>query len=118
MSKLSFTNTDEYIAQFPEEVQLRLVEIRNIIAKAAPKAEEVISYGMPAFRQNKILVWFAANKKHIGFYPSNSPITEFAEELKPYKTSKGAIQFPFDKPIPKTLVKKIVQYRIAQDKLL
>lgn len=114
--QISFTNTDEYIAQFPEEVQAQLHELRNIIQQAAPETTEVISYGMPAFKQNKVLVYFAANKKHIGFYPTNQPIIEFAEELKKYKTSKGAIQFPLGEPIPKMLVKKIVKFRMAKDK--
>lgn len=97
---------DEYIASFPPPVQTLLQEIRTIIRNGAPQAEEVISYGMPGYRQHGMLVWFAANKEHIGFYPSASPIVIFKKELEPYKTSKGAIQFPMDKPFPKALIQK------------
>lgn len=110
-----YTSIDEYHNSFPEDIRVLLDKMRAIIKQAAPKAQEVISYGMPAFRLHHVLVWYAANKKHIGFYPSSSPIQVFAEELKGYTTSKGAIQFPFDKPIPTALVKKIVKYRIQQD---
>lgn len=114
-SKPTFTTIDEYHALFPEEVQVLLNKMRTAINQAAPKTTEVISYGMPGFKQHGVLVWYAANKKHIGFYPSSSPIEVFAEELKDYATSKGAIQFPLDKPIPVTLVKKIVKLRMQQD---
>lgn len=110
-----YTSIDEYHNSFPEDIRVLLDKMRAIIKQAAPKAAEVISYGMPAFRQHGVLVWYAANKKHIGFYPSASPIQVFAQELIPYKTSKGAIQFPLDKPIPVTLVKKIVKYRLLED---
>ena len=86
--------------------------MRALIRAAAPKAEEVISYNMPAFRMKKILVWYAAWKEHIGFYPHSEPMKVFAPELAKFKTSKGAIQFPIDKPIPKALVRKIVKFRI------
>lgn len=109
-----FRNHDEYIAVFPEETRELLEDIRKIIQQAAPDAEEVISYNMPAFKQKKVLVWYAGYKGHIGFYPSVSPIQVFAEELAKYKTSKGAIQFPLDKPIPKAIVKKIVKYRLEE----
>lgn len=108
-------NIDEYISCFPEQIRTRLNEMRAAINKAAPKAQEVISYNMPAFKQNGVLVYFAANKNHIGFYPTASPIRVFKDELTKYETSKGAIQFPNDKPIPVTLVKKIVKYRTAED---
>jgi uncharacterized protein YdhG (YjbR/CyaY superfamily) len=108
-------NTDEYIAGFPADIQLKLEDIREIIKKAAPSAEEVISYAMPGYRQDGMLVWFAGYKNHIGFYPTGGPIITFREDLEGYTTSKGAIQFPLDKPLPKNLIKKIVKYRIAQN---
>ncbi len=108
-------NTDQYIKSFPLEIQILLQSIRAIIKKSAPKATEEICYNMPAYRQNKVLVYFAACKNHIGFYPTSSPIIVFAKELVNYKTSKGAIQFPFDKPLPKTLITQIVQYRVQED---
>lgn len=107
---------DEYITQFPAATQVLLTQMRTCIAKAAPKAEEAISYGMPTFKLNGNLVHFAANKAHIGFYPAPSGITNFEKELKDYVTSKGAIQFPFDKKLPVTLISKIVKFR-AQENL-
>jgi len=103
------------IASFPPPVQTLLHEIRSIIRKEVPRAEEVISYNMPGYKLNGLLVWFAGNKEHIGFYPSGSPIVVFKKELEPYKTSKGAIQFPFDKPFPKALIQKIVRYRVEEN---
>lgn len=107
---------DDYIAQFPAATQILLEQMRTCIAKAAPKAEEAISYGMPTFKLNGNLVHFAANKAHIGFYPAPSGIINFEKELKNYVTSKGAIQFPFDKKLPVTLIAKIVKFR-AQENL-
>lgn len=106
---------DDYINQFPDDIKNRLVTIRTAIKKAAPKSVEVISYGMPAFKQNKVLVYFAAGKNHIGFYPTPKPIVVFSKELEGYKTSKGAIQFPLDKKIPLTLISKITKYRVKED---
>jgi uncharacterized protein YdhG (YjbR/CyaY superfamily) len=114
-TKTTFTTTDEYIAMFPANVQAILQKLRSTIKKIAPSAEEVISYKMPAFKLNGMLVWFAAYKEHIGFYPTGSPIKVFKKELTPYKTSKGAIQFPIDKPIPLTLVKDIVKFRVKEN---
>lgn len=90
--------------------------MRSVIQKAAPKATEVISYGMPAFKQNKVLVWYAAYSRHIGFYPTPEVITAFKDQLSSYKTSKGAVQFPLDAPLPTALIKKMVAYRLKQDK--
>ena len=106
---------DRYIAQFPEEMRAQLKTLRTIIRKAAPKAEETISYGMPAYKMNKVLVYFAGNNAHVGFYPTPEPIVAFKKDLLKYKTSKGAIQFPADQKIPATLVTKMVKYRIKQD---
>lgn len=105
---------DQYIVSCDTHAAAKLQQLREIIQRAAPAAEEVISYGMPAFRQGKILVYFAANKSHIGFYPTASPIEVFREELKAYKTSKGAIQFPMDQKLPILLIKRIVKFRLSQ----
>lgn len=106
---------DNYIAGFPVHIQIKLEELRAVIRNAAPDSQEVISYKMPAFKQNKILVYFAGYRNHIGFYPTASPIVVFKNELLDFKTSKGAIQFPVDKPLPVQLITKIVQYRIEED---
>jgi uncharacterized protein YdhG (YjbR/CyaY superfamily) len=108
-------NIDEYIAQQPAELRERLERLREIIRKAAPKAQEVISYQMPAFKQNGVLVYFALFKNHIGFFPTGSGVAAFQKELKDYKTSKGTIQFPLDQPLPASLVTKIVKYRAKED---
>jgi uncharacterized protein YdhG (YjbR/CyaY superfamily) len=112
----AFVTVDEYINAQEEEVRAVLEEIRLTIKKGAPKAEEVISYGMPAYKQNGMLVYFAACKNHIGFYPTGSGVTEFEALLTNYKTSKGAIQFPLDKKLPIALIKKIVKFRVEQNK--
>lgn len=116
MNTVKAKNTGEYIASFPANVQKILESLRATIQKAAPKAVEIISYNMPAFKQHGVLVYFAGNKNHIGFYPTSSPIRIFKNELINYKTSKGAIQFPIDQAIPTRLVTKIVKYRVAEDK--
>ena len=113
-ASLKFKTIDEYHATVSESLRPLLEELRETIRSAAPTAEEVISYNMPAFRQNGVLVYYAACKGHIGFYPTASPMQVFQKELQDYKTSKGAIQFPFDKGIPKNLVKKIVAFRIKE----
>ncbi|WP_290789848.1 iron chaperone [Flavihumibacter sp. UBA7668] len=110
------TSIDEYIASFPQDIQVLLVKMRSTIQKAAPKAEEAIKYGMPTFVQYGNLVHFAANKAHIGFYPSPSGISNFEKELKRFKTSKGAIQFPLDQPLPLDLIKQITAFRVAENK--
>jgi uncharacterized protein YdhG (YjbR/CyaY superfamily) len=115
MENRKFKTVDEYIATFPKHIQVLLAEIRKTIKAAAPQAQEVISYNMPAYKQNGVLVYFAGYEKHIGFYPTSSPIKVFKEEIKDYKTSKGAIQFSIEGGIPKTLVKDIVKYRIKED---
>jgi len=114
-SKKKCKNIDEYIAAFPKDVQSALNEMRQAIREAAPEAEEVISYQMPAFKLNGILVWFAAFKKHVGFYPKVSAIEFFKKELYDYQVSKGTIRFPLDKPIPLDLVRKIVKFRIKEN---
>ncbi|HXA00949.1 MAG TPA: DUF1801 domain-containing protein [Cytophagaceae bacterium] len=106
---------NEYIASFPEEVQEILERFRETIRNAAPEADEVISYGMPAFKLNGMLVWFAAHSKHIGFYPKASGIETFKKELSIYKSAKGSVRFPFDKPLPLRLITKIVKFRVTEN---
>jgi uncharacterized protein YdhG (YjbR/CyaY superfamily) len=116
-SKKQLKTIDEYIAAFPKEVQEVLEKIRSAIRESAPKAEEAISYGIPAFRLNgsRGSVYFAGWKNHIGFYPTPSGIEAFKKELAPFKQEKGSVQFPLDKPIPYDLVKKIVRYRVTEN---
>jgi uncharacterized protein YdhG (YjbR/CyaY superfamily) len=109
-------SVDEYIAGFPPAIQDRLIKIRSVIIKAAPEAEEKISYGMPAFTLKGMLIYFAAHTKHIGLYPLTSAIISFRDELSEYKTAKGSIQFPNDKPLPVKLISQIVAFRVAENK--
>jgi uncharacterized protein YdhG (YjbR/CyaY superfamily) len=109
-----FSTIDEYIAAQDDDKKSVLHQFRKIIKTAAPKAEEVISYGMPAFKQGSVLVYFSAMKEHYGFYPTSKPIEIFKDKLKAYRTSKGAIQFPADKPIPEKLITEIVKYRLKE----
>ncbi len=115
MDSKATSSIDEYIAACPAEIQKSMKEMRAIIRAAAPDAEEKISYRMPAFAQNGILVWFAAFKDHIGFYPKGSGIQAFEKELAGYETSKGTIRFPLSKPLPRRLITKIVKYRITEN---
>jgi uncharacterized protein YdhG (YjbR/CyaY superfamily) len=110
-----FHSIDEYIATFPEDVQAILQDMRATIRAAAPDAEERISYQMPAFALNGILVYFAALKNHIGFYPTSSGIEAFRQELSAYEGSKGAVRFPIGEPLPKDLITRIVRYRVAEN---
>ena len=106
---------DHYIINFPKKTQELLETMRSTIRKAAPKAEEVISYKMPAFKYHGILVYFAAYKNHIGFYPTSSGIAAFKKEVSVYKGSKGTVQFPLDKPLPLGLIAKIVKFRVNEN---
>jgi uncharacterized protein YdhG (YjbR/CyaY superfamily) len=106
---------DTYIASFPPAVQELLNAMRDTIRKAAPQAEETIKYAIPTFTLNGNLVHFAAFKNHIGFYPAPSGIEAFEKEVAPYFAGKGSLNFPFDKPLPLSLVKKIVKFRVAQN---
>ena len=109
-------NIDEYIAGFPNDVQEILEKIRMTIRKAAPDAEETISYKMPAFNlKGHYLVYFAAYKNHIGFYAAPRGNAEFKEELSVYEAGKGTLQFPLDKPIPFDLISKIVKFRVKEN---
>ena len=112
--KKQFKTIDEYIATFPKNIQIILEEMRQAIRAAAPDAEEAISYQMPAFKQNGVLVWFAAFKNHIGFFPTALGVEAFKEELSGYEISKGTIRFPLNKPIPFDLVNKIVKFRVKE----
>jgi uncharacterized protein YdhG (YjbR/CyaY superfamily) len=105
---------DDYISGYPIEVQQILEKIRKIIHQAAPDAGESICYGMPTFKLDGNLVHFAAFNKHIGLYPTPGPVAFFKNELADYKTAKGSIQFPLDKPVPYDLIRKIVEYRINE----
>jgi uncharacterized protein YdhG (YjbR/CyaY superfamily) len=109
---------DEYHQNQAKSIQPKLELLRQTIRDVAPEVEEVISYNMPAFKQNKVLVYYAVNKNHIGFYPTPSPILHFQKELKPYKTSKAAIQFQLNQPLPIDLIQKIVKFRIKEDQNL
>ena len=107
---------DQYIASFPKDVQVILRKIRTTVKKAAPGAKEGISYQMPTYKLNgKNLVHFAAWKHHIGFYPTPSGTKAFKKELSPYKAAKGSAQFPFTQPIPYTLIRKIVEFRVKEN---
>jgi len=110
-----FTTIDEYIAGFPQDVQQVLRELRAVIKQAAPQATERISYGMPGFYQNGMLVWFGGHAHHIGFYPTGEGVEVFKEELSGYKSSKGAVQFPLDQPMPYELIRRIVKHRVEQN---
>jgi uncharacterized protein YdhG (YjbR/CyaY superfamily) len=106
----------EYIASFPAEQRKRLNALRRIIRTAAPKAEECISYGMPCYRMNGVLVYFAGYKKHIGFYPTGSGIRAFEGELADFKHSKGAVQFGMEDPLPQKLITRMVRFRVNEDR--
>lgn len=108
------TSVEEYFSWFPKEIREKLELTRQTIREAVPQAEEVISYHMPAFRTKEVLVYYAAAKNHLGFYPTGSPISEFKKELEAYKTSKGAIQIPYDQPLPLKLIADIAKFRFFE----
>jgi uncharacterized protein YdhG (YjbR/CyaY superfamily) len=112
--KPKYRTIDEYIEDSPKDLQVILTKIRQAIRETAPEAEEVISYGMPAFKQNGILVYFAAFKDHIGLFPTASGVAHFKKEFGDYTVSKGTIRFPLNKPIPYDLVKRIVIFRVQE----
>ena len=116
MEKLPIKNIDDYLAYQPEKVREALENLRQIIRDTAPEAEEVISYGIPAFKYHGMLVYFAAYKKHCSLFGGTGTLTEeMEEELKSYKTSKGTIQFTVEKPLPDDLAEKIVRMRMKQN---
>jgi uncharacterized protein YdhG (YjbR/CyaY superfamily) len=109
-------SVDEYLAAVPEPARSTLENIRTTIRAVVPKeTTEVISYGIPGFKHNGMLVWYAAFADHCSFFPTPSVIKAFEKELKGYRISKGTIQFPVDKPLPAALVKRMVKMRIAQN---
>lgn len=114
MEKKVYNNIDHYLADFPLDTAAKLNEIRKCIQQTAPHAEETISYNMPAFRQKKILVYFAGYKNHIGLYALPSGNEAFQKELSIYKTGKGSIQFPLTNEIPFDLIRKIVLFRMQE----
>ena len=113
--KVTYHTIDEYIATFPAVIQARLQELRAAIKTAAPGAEEKISYQMPAFALNGILVYFAGWKNHIGFYATPNGNEAFKEELSAYEYAKGSIKFPNDQPLPLDLITRMVKFRVAEN---
>ena len=114
-ARTKFKTVEDYMSALAPDTRAILEEVRKTIAKAAPKAEEVISYNMPAFRLHGMLVWYAAFKNHIGLYPRASGIEVFKKELSGYKMAKGSVQFPIDEPMPLSLITKIVKYRVKEN---
>ncbi|MCA9332694.1 DUF1801 domain-containing protein [Candidatus Saccharibacteria bacterium] len=108
-------NIDNFIAKYPENVQEKLQSLRRLVKNVCPDAQEKISYGIPTFTFRGNLVHFSAYDKHIGFYPGSAPIAAFQEELQPYKTSKGTVQFPLDAPLPYELIEKITKYAVERN---
>ena len=106
---------DQYIAAFPADVKTRMQQIRKTIKAAAPKANELISYQMPGYKYFGMLVYFAAFKNHIGFYPGAGGVLEFYKELSSFRSAKGSVQFPHDRPIPFEIISKIVKFRVKQN---
>jgi uncharacterized protein YdhG (YjbR/CyaY superfamily) len=105
---------EHYFNWFSGEIRERLELIREVLKNGIPEGKEVISYHMPAIKTSEVLVYYAVAKSHIGFYPTNSGVTEFKKELEKYKTSKGAIQFPHNQPLPIDLIGEIAQFRFLQ----
>ena len=108
-------DTDEYIAGFPPEIQDKLQALRGAIRSAAPDAQEVISYGMPAYKYKGMLAYFAAHTKHIGLYPMSGTIAHFRDQLAGFTCSKGTVQLPFDQPMPLDLIRKMVAFRVSEN---
>jgi uncharacterized protein YdhG (YjbR/CyaY superfamily) len=108
-------SVDDYIAGFPPETQRVLEELRALIRASAPDAVETISYAIPTFDLNGHLVHFAGYARHVGFYPTGRGVEAFQEELKPYKGGKGSVQFPLGQPLPTDLIRRIVEYRVAEN---
>jgi uncharacterized protein YdhG (YjbR/CyaY superfamily) len=111
-----FSTIDEYLGMYPADIRKRLNTLRQLIKKMVPDATEKIAYRMPTFYLNGNLVHFAAHTEHIGFYPTPSGVTKFKRELSKYETSKGAIQLPMDEPLPIDLIKKIVKFRVEENR--
>ncbi len=110
-----YSSVDEYIADFPAGTKSMLKEMRKAIREAAPEADEIISYNMPAYKLQGVLVYFAGYARHIGFYPMASTISAFQEKLSGYKSAKGSVQFPLDRPLPVALISKMVKWRAKRN---
>ncbi len=107
---------EQYIANFPQDVQIKLLQIRETIKSVAPEAIEGFAYGMPSYKTNgKPLVYFAGYKNHIGFYATPSGHSQFSDELALYKQGKGSVQFPLDKPVPYDLIARIVEFKVSEN---
>lgn len=115
INKLKFSSIDEYLAAQPPDIREKLKKLRQTITKAAPEAEEVISYQMPAYKFHGMLVYFAVFKNHISFFPTSSGVQFFKDRLTAFEISKGTIKFPLDKPIPLRLVAEIVKFRLQEN---
>lgn len=115
LESVNTMTVDEYIAQYPEEIQTRLRTLRDIILGATPNIEERISWGMPSYYLRHVLIHYAVQKRHIGLYPGESGVAAFAGKLTEYKTSKGAIQLPLDRPLPEDLIREIVAFRVEEN---
>jgi uncharacterized protein YdhG (YjbR/CyaY superfamily) len=113
--KTRFSTQDEYFSVLPSHLKEPMSQIRLALKDAVPDAQEVISYQMPALRFNGILVYYAAFKNHIGYYPTNSGILAFEKELRGYNTGKGSVQFPLDKPMPLDLISEIARFRYFEN---
>jgi uncharacterized protein YdhG (YjbR/CyaY superfamily) len=113
--KIKFTTVDEYIATLPAASKNAVIELRKTIRAAAPKAEEVISYNIPAFKLHGMLIWFAGWKEHVSVYPRTALLQAAIKELSAYDGAKGTIKFPLDKPLPLALIKKVVKFRVQEN---
>jgi len=113
--KLSVKTVADYLSALPPRQRALMRRLRRAIRSAAPEAEEIISYRMPAFRQDGILAWYCAHKNHIGFYPKASGIARFKKEISGYKWAKGSVQFPLDRPLPLALVARIIRFRLGEN---
>lgn len=114
-SKTAVSTVDEYLATVPEQSRKTFLQLRSLVRSAVPRAaEEIISYRILAFRHKRVLVWVAAFAKHCSLFPTSAVIQQFKDELKGFSASKGTIQFPLDKPLPKALIRKIVKARVAE----
>jgi uncharacterized protein YdhG (YjbR/CyaY superfamily) len=113
----TYATVDAYIKAFPIPAQKALRALRATIRKAAPDADELISYGMPAYKQHGVLVYFGAHTGHIGFYPTSTAIAAFTKDVARYTWSKGTVRFPLDRPIPHALVARMVRYRVKENEL-
>ncbi len=115
MKAIRGKTVSSYLAALPPRPRALMRKLRRAIRIAAPEAEEILSYRMPAFRQQGMLAWYCAHKRHIGFYPKASGITRFKKELSGYKSAKGSVQFPLDRPLPLALITRIVRFRLGEN---